>query len=355
MSTASLNLKSKLSGDFNDTPYSGWSTDFGGGGGDDTYNFNALGGGSRGFEGPSTLVWYGISYFGGWWSSTAQSSLIAYYFRIDSTDLPLEISASSEKFYGYSVRLVRDATTSELLLANGATSDTSSLDSYIGNNGTVYATVKIGTQIWLAQNLRESQFNSGGFSNYVANAGFSPGGLIDDGVWIAYGNDSYSAATIYYDQDKYGPLYESVEPTSIENIYADVLENSLGEDLEWIVSDSNTTNLMYRARFISQREWNQTCIKVTPGYDFSSYSGFIPTLIQKSLIVANSTVGNIDLDFFPITISATGELTIESLNNNIDSLLIGSPDSSVYIEILEYSPPSYYGAGLTVGVGVSNL
>ena len=63
---------------------------------------------------------------------------------------------------GCSIRLVRDATENEQLLVDGTY-----LSPYIGNNGISYKTVKIGTQIWLAENLSETQYRDG---SYVVQA-----------------------------------------------------------------------------------------------------------------------------------------------------------------------------------------
>jgi hypothetical protein len=66
-----------------------------------------------------------------------------------------------EKTFGFSIRLVRPATTYELSLADGTTSNTdSSLPHYIGNSIT-YITVKIGNQVWTTQNLIDTSYNNG--------------------------------------------------------------------------------------------------------------------------------------------------------------------------------------------------
>lgn len=57
---------------------------------------------------------------------------------------------------GMSIRLVRPATEAELLLVDGT-----SCTPYIGNDGKSYQTVKIGTQVWLAENLAETKYRNG--------------------------------------------------------------------------------------------------------------------------------------------------------------------------------------------------
>jgi uncharacterized protein (TIGR02145 family) len=64
--------------------------------------------------------------------------------------------APSNVKYGCSIRLVRPATVSEQLQADGTP-----CASYIGNDTQVYPTVKIGTQVWLVWNLAETKLRSG--------------------------------------------------------------------------------------------------------------------------------------------------------------------------------------------------
>jgi hypothetical protein len=53
--------------------------------------------------------------------------------------------------WGFSIRLIKDST----ILTDGQSG------TYIGNDGTVYNTICIGTQEWLAENLRETFFRNG--------------------------------------------------------------------------------------------------------------------------------------------------------------------------------------------------
>jgi hypothetical protein len=264
------------------------------------------------------------------------------------TQASSNVNNSNEyKINGYSVRLVREATAGELLLNDGDTSDTSSLDPYTGNNGTIYVTVKIGTQIWLAQNLRETLYNN---SDPIFNASILPGGDFSNSTWTTKGNAGEGAWTVYRldpDSSDIAPYL----PETVELIYTDVLENSLGATVNWS-SELDGTNVYYEAKLATARPWYPTHIKLTPGYDVSNYDNSIPTLVQKNLIVKRAVTAETNIDFFPVTISATGALTIEPLNNYSD--LLGSPDSSVYVEILEYQPESYYYSG-SEGIGVNNL
>jgi hypothetical protein len=218
----------------------------------------------------------------------------------------------------------------------------------ISNNGTTYVTVKIGTQIWLAQNLRERKYND---NSDIFNASIFFGGDGTPVTWEAKGNAQEGAWTVYIYNSGSTTYQVNYNPTTISNIYATVLENTLGTSVNW-ESIVDGTNTVYRTVLSTSRNWYSTNIKLTQGYDVSDYSNTVPSIVQKNLIVKRAVTGENYIDFFPVTIDATGVLTIEPLNNYSD--LLGSPDSSVYLEILEYQP-LYYGSGLSVGIGISNL
>jgi uncharacterized protein (TIGR02145 family) len=335
-SVAGGKLKSNLKG--NPPAYYGWLNN---GGGTDDYNFSGLPGGFRNNNGPFNFI--GSNGF--WWSSTVSSTDSAFNYTMASSNSALS-SYPNLKTAGASVRLVREATAGELLLNDGDTSDTSSLDPYTGNDGTVYVTVKIDTQIWLAQNLRETLYNN---SDPIFNASILPGGDSSFATWEAKGNAGEGAWTVYLN----GSIPVPYLPETVEIIYTDVLENSLGATVYWS-SELDGTNVYYEAKLATARPWYPTHIKLTPGYDVSDYDNSIPTLVQKNLIIKRAVTAETNIDFFPVTISAIGALTIEPLNNYNE--LPGLTDSSVYVEILEYQPESYYYSGsLAEGVGVSNL
>jgi uncharacterized protein (TIGR02145 family) len=330
-------LKSTLNSDT--PPFYGWVNN---GGGNNDYNFNALPGGTR----SSIGSFYLIGYYGLWWSSSELNTTDSWSRLLNYNDDNANRITNLKK-NGLSVRLVREATAGELLLTDGDTSDTSSLDPYTGNNGTVYVTVKIGTQIWLAQNLRETLYNN---TDAIFNAAFIPGGDSSDLTWEAKGVAEEGAYTVYIYYNP-GTTLAPYLPETVELIYTDVLENSLGATVNWL-SKLDDTNVYYEAKLATARPWYPTHIKLTPGYDVSDYDNSIPTLVQKNLIVKRAVTAETNIDFFPVTIDSSGTLTIEPLNNYSD--LLGSPDSSVYIEILEYQPESYYSSGGS-GIGISNL
>jgi uncharacterized protein (TIGR02145 family) len=318
-------------------PFYGWLNNIGG---TDDYNFGGLGGGYRGYAGPSILVFSGIGISGLWWSSTSANTTVASGFSLQSL-FPFTNLGIFDKFFGLSVRLVREATAGELLLNDGDTSDTSSLDPYTGNDGKTYVTVKIGTQIWLAQNLRETKYND---NSDIFNASIQ-GGDTSDVTWQAKGTAQEGAYTGYL-FDGTSVQYGAI---TITIFYNDVLENTLDEGIpSWIASNDAGGPIYTLVKPTGLFPWNKTHIKITPGYDTTTY----PVLNERSLLIQDAITGLPIIKFRPIKRDNTGVLTVEELNNYYG--VNTSNTSYVYVEILEYAP-AYYGSGLSVALGASNL
>lgn len=74
---------------------------------------------------------------------------------------------------GVSVRLIKDDST---------------LAGYTGNDGKTYTTVKIGTQVWMSENLRETKYATGADIPQVTN--YTTWNALVTGAWCWYNNNS---------------------------------------------------------------------------------------------------------------------------------------------------------------------
>jgi hypothetical protein len=95
-------------------------------------------------------------------------------------------------YFATSIRTVRLATTDEQNnYSNGILPDAR----YYGNDGKVYRVTKIGTQVWLADNLAETKWSDG---NYIQ--GWDANGLVEisNAAWAAL----TTAAVCVYDNDE---------------------------------------------------------------------------------------------------------------------------------------------------------
>ena len=113
--------------------------------------FNARGSGTRFWDGEFGGIMYN-SYF---WSTEEASSDYANSPVLSCSEESFTYSQSL-KYFGLPIRLVRPATEAEQLLADGT-----ACDPYVGNDLRQYRTVKIGTQVWTADNLAETKFRNG--------------------------------------------------------------------------------------------------------------------------------------------------------------------------------------------------
>jgi hypothetical protein len=147
-------------------------------GAENKYNLNFLGCGERsstgvfsslnGFASIKTL--YPITYPNGW------------AYMLYSTALDAGVAPFSDGKIGTSVRLVRPATAPEQLLSDGTY-----MDKYVGNDGQKYLTVKIGTQVWMAENLAETKYRNGdAIPNVTDNTAWA---ALTTGARCAYGNN----------------------------------------------------------------------------------------------------------------------------------------------------------------------
>ena len=133
------------------------------------YNFDSM---PSGYRRATTGVFDYLGYQASYWTSTINFEPNAFFVSTRQIHGNMLTTSTDYKF-GFSIRLVRNATTSEQLLTNGTNSvdNPTVLQSYIGNDGKIYKTTKIGNQIWLAQDLLETKFNDLSNITEVANSG----------------------------------------------------------------------------------------------------------------------------------------------------------------------------------------
>ena len=136
--------------------------------GEDTYGLDVRGYGERrgGFQNlyQSTRLW----------SSTTLFSTTAWEFQFfynQSYSQP----AGAQRYSGQAVVLVKDDDV---------------LTSYVGNNGVIYPTVKIGNQVWVARSLEETKYRDGTDIPLIGNT------LDDNTTWDNLTTGAYSIYTI---------------------------------------------------------------------------------------------------------------------------------------------------------------
>jgi len=108
-----------------------------------------------------------------------------YFLNYNSSAFTRGLSSPED---GMSVRLFRTATELEQDLPDGT-----ACANYIGNDGKVYRTVKIGTQVWTADNLAETKYANGDqIPNVPDNLQWA---TLNTGAFCAYNNDESNAFT----------------------------------------------------------------------------------------------------------------------------------------------------------------
>lgn len=211
--------------------------------GENTYKFNAFPTGLRTFL-PTT------DFYGGY-VGTNQNTRAAYISltevdtdncwipQLDSANQYLNIFGSNQnnKHWGYSVRLVRDAVPGDVDF---------NPEGYVGNNGVIYPTVKIGNQVWLAINLTETRWSINGYNNL-----YKPTNLLWESAFEKYSvYNITSEDSMCIDDD-----FFSFPCSMGDMIYGDLKQVPIENTV--IINPAQITNKLYR--YINQ------------GYESSEY------------------------------------------------------------------------------------
>lgn len=139
--------------------------------------FNGVGGGIRS---PDNGLFTGIKSSGTFFSRDVGALTGGFTLKFNSVTTDAGIAYTLKA--GRQLRFFRLATVEEQLLIDGST-----CPPYIGNDGRAYRTVKIGTQVWLANNLAETKYRNGDLIPVVTdNTAWT---ALTTGARCVYGNN----------------------------------------------------------------------------------------------------------------------------------------------------------------------
>jgi uncharacterized protein (TIGR02145 family) len=180
---------------------------------DNSSGFSGLPGGYRGSNG---AFGSGVGYGGYWWSSTEFSTVYAWSRDLNYSD-GYATRGGNDKTGGFSVRCIRDegTTSSHTCGADSVHNATLNYGSMTDQDGNVYKTIVIGTQEWMAENLRAKTYRNGVAIPLVTDSAqwaenYNNGTTLPMMCW--YNNDSATYAC------PYGKLYNWYAVTSSNNV-----------------------------------------------------------------------------------------------------------------------------------------
>lgn len=142
------------------------------------FNFNGLPSGRRDTGGFNSL---GIHMYILIDLPADSPEIYSFLLSFDTTQTGKAFTGSPN--VGQTIRLVRDATVGEQSLPNGSVIT----GGYIGNDGTVYDCVKIGSLVWIQSNLIETKYRDGQPIPYVSDQ--TDWRNLTSGARCAYNND----------------------------------------------------------------------------------------------------------------------------------------------------------------------
>lgn len=194
------------------------------------------------------------------WSKTNSGSFPenGWGFELSSSEATLSISEFFSKKYALSIRLVRPATAAEQLLPDGT-----ACDPYIGNDGKIYRTVKIGTQVWLADNLAETKWSDGAWIAGFDGGTYTP---ISNAAWAAL----TTAALCAYNDDMGNVIgditYPALTSTQLAELSFAEFNKRVTAFIEWINEQEGFDVSLFETN--SERALNETACPVIIPTDY---------------------------------------------------------------------------------------
>jgi hypothetical protein len=155
----------------------------------DTFNIGLLGGGSRYVTKELEVYFASLGGQGTHQTATEISATNCYVANAAYSNDSFSVSGSatgenSGKKIGRSIRLCRELTIVE---QESYIPDGTYMPDYVGNDGKKYKAVKIGSLVWLAENLQETKYNNGTDIPLVTDA--TEWSNLTTGARCAYNND----------------------------------------------------------------------------------------------------------------------------------------------------------------------
>lgn len=172
--------------------------------GENQYNLNAVGSGGRTPDGAFNDANWTLKFSCNIWTTTDDNEGVDTWFIFFEGD---QVSNSAAYLTaGFAARLVRDATLEEQSLDDGTY-----INDYTGNDLKQYRTVKIGSQVWLADNLCETKYRNGDWITGYDGGVYTP---ISDVAWAALTTEAMC-------------FYDDLETNGMESVYLTSQHNDM--------------------------------------------------------------------------------------------------------------------------------
>jgi uncharacterized protein (TIGR02145 family) len=272
--------------------------------------FNGRGSGIRSSSGEFNSVKVSATF----WSSSVYvtPNISTGILRFDDNIFYTAANITNSKPEGLSIRLVKEATT----LTNGQTG------TYVGNDGKIYRTICIGTQEWLADNLKETKYrNLDAIPEVIPNATWA---ALSAGARCSYGNAESSFLTL--------------STTSVISNWSPTVVTNTGSTLTWDVTgditptsqnvNDPTFNLTANIGTVTMNIYD---IRLVTILDFGNSSGI--TLLNSSNL--DSLLSLRVIDSYLTNLDLTNNTSLQELfitNNSLTTLSLTTQASLIALD-----------------------